>query len=121
LESNDLGRWPANVLLDEEAAALLDEQTGELTAAAPREHAARANLRAWRRAYELRAIRAVAASRFYYVAKPSREERDYGTEGLDRPPARREPQGRQSRRRQPEGIAGCSRAAISIRRSSPSS
>jgi hypothetical protein len=27
----DVGRWPANVVLDEEAAAMLDEQTGELT------------------------------------------------------------------------------------------
>jgi site-specific DNA-methyltransferase (adenine-specific) len=52
---SDLGRWPANVLLDEDAAEALDEQTGELTS---------------------------GASRFYYVAKPSREERDYGTAGL---------------------------------------
>ena len=27
---SDLGRWPANVLLDEQAAALLDQQTGEM-------------------------------------------------------------------------------------------
>jgi hypothetical protein len=30
-QSHDLGRWPSNVLLDEEAAALLDQMTGELT------------------------------------------------------------------------------------------
>lgn len=49
-----VGRWPANVLLDDEAVALLDEQTGKL------------------------ASDSGGASRFYYVAKPSREERDFG-------------------------------------------
>ena len=46
------GRWPANVTLDEEAAALLDAQSGTL------------------------------ASRFFYVAKPSRKERDLGCDRL---------------------------------------
>lgn len=41
---SNVGRWPANVVLDEEAAAMLDEQSG--------------------------------ASRFFYVAKASRRERD---------------------------------------------
>ncbi len=31
---HEQGRWPANVVLDEEAAGLLDEQTGELTSGA---------------------------------------------------------------------------------------
>lgn len=44
------GRWPANVCLDEEAAALLDAQS--------------------------------SASRFFYVAKASRAERDLGCEAL---------------------------------------
>jgi site-specific DNA-methyltransferase (adenine-specific) len=48
--SDALGRWPANVLLSEEAAASLDEHTG--------------------------------TSRFFYVAKPSRRERDFGCEHL---------------------------------------
>lgn len=43
------GRWPANILLDEEAAALLDEQSD-------------------------------GASRFFYVAKASRAERNKGLE-----------------------------------------
>jgi len=50
-----LGRWPANVLLDEPTAVMLDQQTGELVS---------------------------GASRFYYVAKPSREERDYGCHAM---------------------------------------
>ena len=32
---NSKGRWPANVVLDEEAARLLDEQSGELTSGKP--------------------------------------------------------------------------------------
>ena len=31
---HERGRWPANVVLDEDAAALLDEQTGELSSGA---------------------------------------------------------------------------------------
>jgi site-specific DNA-methyltransferase (adenine-specific) len=34
--SNDLGRWPANVLLDEDAAAILDDQSGETESGQPR-------------------------------------------------------------------------------------
>ena len=49
--SDQLGRWPANVVIDEEAAAILDEQSG-------------------------------GASRFFYVAKPSRAERDRGCDAL---------------------------------------
>ena len=47
------GRWPANILLDEEAAALLDEQSG-------------------------------GASRFFYVAKASRGERNAGLHWLEK-------------------------------------
>jgi DNA modification methylase len=46
---NTLGRWPANAILDESAAAELDRQSG--------------------------------ASRFFYVAKASRRERNAGLEG----------------------------------------
>lgn len=79
------GRWPANVVLDEEAAALLDEQTGILTSGAVT------------KTYERTADRSVAlgvkgrnldpskvyadaggASRFFYVAKASRSERTHG-------------------------------------------
>ncbi|MEO8679233.1 MAG: site-specific DNA-methyltransferase [Vicinamibacterales bacterium] len=84
-----LGRWPANVLLDEEAAAILDEQTGELTSGA---NPTRRGSDKFRDTYsefkgqeECEAVRGLdvgGASRFYYVAKPSREERDYGCAGL---------------------------------------
>jgi len=46
------GRFPANVILDEEAAKMLDEQSG------------------------------INASRFFYVAKASKKERNIGLEGM---------------------------------------
>lgn len=57
---NPQGRWPANVLFDEEAAAMLDEQTADQRAGKP----------------------ASGASRFFYVAKASKRERNAGLEGM---------------------------------------
>ena len=51
---NERGRWPANVMLDPEAAGILDEQTRELG----------------------------GASRFFFCAKPSTGERERGLESL---------------------------------------
>ena len=51
----DAGRWPANLALDEEAAAMLDEASGYGDTG--------------------------GASRFFYTAKASRRERDAGLEG----------------------------------------
>lgn len=53
IEPHSAGRWPANVLLDEGAAFVLDEQSGG------------------------------GASRFFYVAKPAKKERNLGCEGLE--------------------------------------
>ena len=50
---NALGRWPANVILDEYSAGLLDEQSGE------------------------------NPSRFFYCAKASKRDRNEGLEGLE--------------------------------------
>ncbi len=47
------GRWPANIIFDEEAAQMLDEQSGH------------------------------GASRFFYVAKASRAEREAGLDGME--------------------------------------
>jgi site-specific DNA-methyltransferase (adenine-specific) len=80
-----LGRWPSNLLLDEEAAKMLDEQSGERPTGE-----LRAGL------YEKGRVRGVAygeyapyrneeyppstggASRFFYIAKASRSEREKG-------------------------------------------
>ena len=82
----DLGRWPANVLLDEEAAAMLDEQTGELISGQPCGIKAGGQGNAFGHYEGGIPVTGFGdnggASRFYYVAKPSREERDYGTRGM---------------------------------------
>jgi DNA modification methylase len=87
-----LGRWPANVLLDEDAAALLDEQSGELTITGFRTEASRSR---WtdgasplpgsgRTNAKLTEYPGDSggASRFFYCAKASRSERNAGCEGL---------------------------------------
>jgi DNA modification methylase len=87
-----LGRWPANVVLDEDAAALLDEQTGQLSVTGFRSEESRAR---WTDGVsplpgsgqtnaKLTEYPGETghASRFFYVAKPSREERDLGCDGL---------------------------------------
>lgn len=56
-EVNTAGRWPANVLLDEEAALMLDNVTDE------------------------------APARFFYTSKASRSEREEGLEALHETPA----------------------------------
>jgi DNA modification methylase len=78
-------RWPANVLLDEEAAALLDAQTGELVSGAnptsrgsDKFRDAYGEFKGQAECYAARGLDVGGASRFYYVAKPSRAERDLG-------------------------------------------
>lgn len=80
------GRWPANVCLDETAAGLLDAMTGELR---PVEHPAlRAGIGFGSSAVGTAGDRVVldsgGASRFYYTAKASREEREAGLTHLPR-------------------------------------
>lgn len=84
------GRWPANVLLDPEAAALLDEQTGELTSGAnPRRRGADTTRAAYgefggqEKCAAPRGIDSGGASRFFYVAKASSRERNAGLERFE--------------------------------------
>jgi DNA modification methylase len=83
-EQSPLGRWPANVCLDEEAAAMLDEMSGNLRAGgdltgnepskpAKNVYGEYKGRGAWDSYGD-----SGGASRFYYVAKPSRSERDEG-------------------------------------------
>jgi transcriptional regulator with XRE-family HTH domain len=86
-ESTHSGRWPANVCLDEEAAGMLDAQTGELTSGA---NPTRRGSAKFRTAYgdfvgqaecaPARGVDAGGASRFFYSAKASRKEREAGCE-----------------------------------------
>ena len=89
-EVTSAGRWPANVVLDEEAAAMLDEMTGETR-----------STKSIRKKAGLSVGNSVTlnnfhmnednvggfddsggASRFFYVAKASRTERNAGLEGM---------------------------------------
>lgn len=84
-----IGRWPANVLLDEVAAELLDAQAGVRVSGANPE---RRNSRKFQKIFgrfdgeaqcsPARGADAGGASRFFFVAKPSRAERDFGCEDL---------------------------------------
>jgi hypothetical protein len=85
----NVGRWPANVLLDEEAAAELDAQSGtskSTAASGVRRHGRSGGIMG-----DVGALRdgraeghndSGGASRFFYVAKASRAERDAGCEHL---------------------------------------
>jgi site-specific DNA-methyltransferase (adenine-specific) len=84
------GRWPANVLLDEEAAALLDEQSGNagggfgirgrggVTYANGNGFANTLNEVGQQVGYG----DSGGASRFFYVAKAARAERNFGLDGF---------------------------------------
>jgi DNA modification methylase len=61
------GRWPANVLLDEPAAALLDEQVAERKGKFKKIFSGEVG---------------GGVSRFYFVAKPSQLERNFGCDDL---------------------------------------
>ena len=90
-EGSPLGRWPANVVLDEEAAAMLDEQTGELTTGAWNGDRSTPRMGAngiygaasAAPGYGVRVADSGGASRFFYVAKASRAERNAGLEGFE--------------------------------------
>jgi site-specific DNA-methyltransferase (adenine-specific) len=84
--NNVQGRWPANVLFDEEAAEMLDEQTGILTSGSIGllnhtksndiyGHFHKANINQF-------FANSGGASRFFYCAKASTAERNEGLEGL---------------------------------------
>lgn len=83
------GRWPANVMFDEQAAAMLDAQSGTLKSGAPGVLRTPVNTGT---AYGAESRPAGTpmrgfgdsggASRFFYVAKTSRRERDHGLESF---------------------------------------
>lgn len=93
--SGDKGRWPANVILDQEAAQVLDEQSGERKSSKPNpaipygqgDNYETNNI--YGKALQ-RNIPEVApygdsggASRFFYVAKASKSEREAGLDRME--------------------------------------
>lgn len=88
-QASDIGRWPANVLLDEQAASLLDQQAGERVSGAnptrrgsDRFRKVFGNFKGEETCAPARGAESGGASRFFFVAKPSRAERDFGCEDL---------------------------------------
>jgi hypothetical protein len=87
------GRWPSNVVLDDEAAVLLNQQTGTLkragaigahtaaAAAARTAHVAFSSHKAPRGEWVPHGDKG-GASRFFYCSKPSKAEREFGCDGL---------------------------------------
>jgi site-specific DNA-methyltransferase (adenine-specific) len=87
------GRWPANVCLDEDAAAMLDEQTGNLSPASvyvrktddKGNHIYRDGIGNKKAGQLHHAFGDTGgASRFFYTAKASRREREAGLEGMNK-------------------------------------
>ena len=84
------GRWPANVVFDEEAAAVLDEQSGIKTGTGkatiggtPRKTTGHIATGSPDRSDALMNYGdSSGASRFFYVAKASKRERNEGCEGM---------------------------------------
>jgi len=88
LEANPQGRFPANIILDEESASMLDEQTGILKTGAmkPVLSSGKNDIygkRKFSQPYQTYAANSGGASRFFYCAKASKAERNAGCEGLE--------------------------------------
>jgi DNA modification methylase len=86
------GRWPANVLLDEDAAAALDEMSGTLPCNKPEGRRALqgtvpAGIMGFGTGRDITYPDSGGASRFFYTAKASRSERERGLEGMLTKPA----------------------------------
>lgn len=87
IESN-AGRFPSNVIFDEFTAELLDNQTGELTSGVMKAGQQRTQDGGYHGGFPATATATATygdsggASRFYYVAKASRSERNKGLENL---------------------------------------
>lgn len=80
------GRWPANLILDEGAAALLDEQSGVSSSSSYRPPDKGGSGNVWTVPHPEGGIRghndSGGASRFFYVPKTSSAERNAGLEGF---------------------------------------
>lgn len=84
------GRWPANIILDEEAAQALDEQAPEVGGGGPGNR--QVNRRKGSSSFDVGVKKPElanqfagpkgGASRFFYVAKASKSERNKGLEGM---------------------------------------
>ncbi len=84
--NTSLGRWPANLILDEESAEQLDQMTGVLKSGAGDKHN-KTQLGGYHGNFGLMSGKEYkadsgGASRFFYCAKASSSERNRGLEGM---------------------------------------
>jgi hypothetical protein len=86
-ETNSQGRFPANLILDEEAAKMLDLQSGVLTSGTLNGNEPSDTTAGIYGKYNQRSLNTIGdsggASRFFYCAKSSQEERSRGLKGMD--------------------------------------
>lgn len=85
IQCHELGRWPANVIFDEVAATVLDEQSGIRGGASPASGATLTGASTSSARGSMRGVAATpfhgkvdGASRFFYTAKASKAERNAG-------------------------------------------
>lgn len=84
--TNTLGRWPANVLLDEDSAAMLDAASGVTTSGAAGRRGASGFVDGYKSGdYTVPYGDTGGASRFFYTAKASRTERNGSTHPTVKP------------------------------------
>jgi len=85
---NPHGRWPANIILDEAAAEMLDEQSGVLKTNSGKSVGSKVGAKSIYgseldgKTYDNLKGDSGGASRFFYVAKASKSERNAGLEGM---------------------------------------
>ncbi len=91
---NSQGRFPANIILDEEAGRLLDEQSGEMTPSFRKGNRQSKEINIPIAGnYERKGkgfIDKGGASRFFYCAKASKSERNLGCEDMEQKDMRKE-------------------------------
>jgi site-specific DNA-methyltransferase (adenine-specific) len=80
--TTDQGRWPANLILDEQVAALLDAEAGDRPSTPYPEHAAPGAVLPLNRRTAGGYADSGGPSRFFYCSKVSTKEREAGCEGL---------------------------------------
>lgn len=81
--SEHSGRWPANAILDEEAAVMLDKQTGQLSMRFSESSGAEGFFGGGKAFKTYDDGENMGASRFFYVAKTSKKEREAGLDDLE--------------------------------------
>lgn len=77
------GRWPANVILDEDAAVMLDKQTGQLSMRFSESSGSEGFFGGGKAFKSYDDGDNMGASRFFYVAKTSKKEREAGLDGME--------------------------------------